>query len=82
MKCSNFCLVRINLKTCLFCSNVRVHFPTSTGAVRKSVNFSSVFMFVQLNKCAVVCGSELQRGHSGDGGLSLLGLKIGNVDFF
>ena len=24
-------------------------------------------MFVQLNKCVVVCGSVLQRGHSGDG---------------
>ena len=27
-------------------------------------------MLVQLNKCAVVCDSDLQRGHSGDGGLS------------
>ena len=26
-------------------------------------------MLVQLNKC-VVCGSDLQRGYSGDGGLS------------
>ena len=24
-------------------------------------------MVVQLNKCVVVCGSNLQRGHSGDG---------------
>ena len=24
-------------------------------------------MFVQLNKCVVVCGSVLQRGHIGDG---------------
>ena len=28
-------------------------------------------MFVQLNKCVVVCGSFLQRGHSGDGCLTL-----------
>ena len=27
-------------------------------------------MLVQLNKCVVVCGSDLQRGHSGDGFLS------------
>ena len=27
-------------------------------------------MLVQLNKCIVVCGSDLQRGHSGDGCLS------------
>ena len=27
-------------------------------------------MFVQLNKCVVVCGSVLQRGHSGDGCLT------------
>ena len=27
-------------------------------------------MLVQLNKCVVVCGSDLQRGHSGDGCLS------------
>ena len=27
-------------------------------------------MFVQLNKCVVVCGSDLQRGHSGDRCLS------------
>ena len=27
-------------------------------------------MFVQLNKCVVVCGSYLQRGNSGDGCLS------------
>ena len=27
-------------------------------------------MLVQLNKCVVVCGSDLQRGHSGDGSLT------------
>ena len=27
-------------------------------------------MLVQLNKCVVVYGSDLQRGHSGDGCLS------------
>ena len=27
-------------------------------------------MLVQLNKCGVECGSDLQRGHSGDGCLS------------
>ena len=27
-------------------------------------------MLVQLNTCVVVCGSDLQRGHSGDGCLS------------
>ena len=27
-------------------------------------------MLVHLNKCVVVCGSDLQRGHSGDGYLS------------
>ena len=27
-------------------------------------------MLVQLNKCVVVCGSVLQRGHSGDGYLT------------
>ena len=31
---------------------------------------SCVFMFVQLNKCVVVCGSVLQRGHSDDGCLT------------
>ena len=30
------------------------------------MTFSFVFMLVQLNKCVVVCGSDLQRGHSGD----------------
>ena len=25
-----------------------------------------MFMYVQLNKCVVVCGSVLQTGHSGD----------------
>ena len=29
-------------------------------------------MLVQLNKCVIVCGSDLQRGHSGDGCLSSL----------
>ena len=38
--------------------------PTSTGAVHKSVTFSFVFMLVQLNKCLVVCGSDL---HHDDG---------------
>ena len=50
---------------------MRVHFPTSTVAVHKSVTFSCVFMLVQLNKC-VVCGSDLERGNSGDGCLSSL----------
>ena len=27
-------------------------------------------MVVQLNKCVVLCGSVLQRGHSGDGCLT------------
>ena len=44
--------------------------PTSTGAVHKSLPFSYVFMLVQLNKCVVVCGSDLQRGHIGDWRLS------------
>ena len=39
------------------------------GPVHKSVTFSCVFMLVQLNKC-VVCGSDLQKGHSGEGCLS------------
>ena len=47
-------------------------FPTSTGVVHKSVTFSCVFMLVQLNKCVVVCGSDLQRGNSGDCCLSIL----------
>ena len=46
--------------------------PTSTGAVHKSMIFRCVFMLVQLNKWAVVCGSDMQRGHSGDGCLSSL----------
>ena len=29
-------------------------------------------MLVQLNNCVVVCGSDLQMGHSGDGCLSSL----------
>ena len=28
-------------------------------------------VFVQLNKCVVVCGYVLQRGHSGDGCLTV-----------
>ena len=39
-------------------------------SVHKSVTCSCVVMFVQLNKCIVVCGSVLQRGHSGDGCLT------------
>ena len=35
------------------------------------MTFSCVFLLVQLNKCVVVSGSDLQRGHSGDGYLSL-----------
>ena len=44
--------------------------PASTGAVHKSATCSCVFMLVQLNKCVVVCGSDLQTGHSGDGCLT------------
>ena len=29
-----------------------------------------MFMFIQLNKCVVMCGSVLERGHSGDGCLT------------
>ena len=43
--------------------------PTSTGAVHKSGTCSCVFMLLQLNKC-VVCGSDLQTRHSGDGCLT------------
>ena len=43
--------------------------PTSTGSFHKSVTCSCVFMLDKLNKC-VVCGSDLQRGHSGDGCLT------------
>ena len=49
---------------------MRVHFLTSTGAVHESLTFSCVSMLVQLTKCVVVCGSDLQRGVSGDGCLS------------
>ena len=49
---------------------MRVHFPIFTGAVHKSVNFSCVFQLVQVNKCVVGCGYDLQMGHSGDGCLS------------
>ena len=45
-------------------------YPTSTEAVHKSMTFCDVFMLVQLNKCVVVCGSDLKSGHSGDGCLS------------
>ena len=31
---------------------------------------SCACMLVQLNKCVVVCGSDLQRVHSGDGCLT------------
>ena len=34
------------------------------------MTFSCVFILVQLNKCVVVCGSDLQRGHSSVGCLS------------
>ena len=44
--------------------------PTCTGAVHKPVTFSCVFMLVQVNKCVIVYGSDLQRWHSGDGCLS------------
>ena len=40
------------------------------GAVHKSVTCMCVFMLVQLNKCVVACGSDLQKGHSGDGCLT------------
>ena len=33
---------------------------------RRMVTCSCAFMFVQLNKYVVVCGSVLQRVHSGD----------------
>ena len=46
-------------------STSRCH--TSTAAVDKSVTFSCVFTLVQLNKCIVVCGSDLKRGYSSDG---------------
>ena len=49
---------------------MRVHLPTSPGADHKSMTFSCVLMLVQLNKCVVGCGSDLQRAHSGDGCLS------------
>ena len=42
-------------------------------------------MLVQLNKCVVVCGSDLQRGHSGDGCLSssiLFKYEIGREHLF
>ena len=32
-----------------------IRFPSSTGAVQKSVTLRSVFMLMQLNKCVVVC---------------------------
>ena len=39
--------------------------PTPTWTVHKSVTVECGFILVQLNKCVVVCGSVLQRGHSG-----------------
>ena len=44
--------------------------PISPAYFHKSVTCSCVFMLVQLNKCVIMCGSDLQRGHSGDGCLS------------
>ena len=49
---------------------------TSTGAVHKSVTLSGVFSLVQLNMCVVVCGSVLQRRHSGDGSHGLTHLLL------
>ena len=49
-------------------AGIRVCWLTG-GPLHKSVTFSCVFMLVQLNKC-LVCGSDLQRRHSGDGWLS------------
>ena len=48
--------------------------PTSMGAIHKSMTFSCVSLLTQLNKCVVVCGSDLQRGGigSGDGSSSIL----------
>ena len=40
------------------------------GTAHKSVTFSYVFMLLQLNKCIVLCGSDLQRWNIGDGCLS------------
>ena len=37
---------------------------------RPQIRDLGVFMFVQLNKCVVVCGSVLQIGYSGDGCLT------------
>ena len=34
------------------------------------MTFGCMVMLVQLNKCVVMCGSDLHRGHSGDGCLS------------
>ena len=47
------------------CCCCRPHLSTE-----KSVTCSCVFKLVQLNKCVVVCGSDLQRGHCGDGCLT------------
>ena len=74
VKGSNKCLYAhphlTEIRACLL-TGVLLHstrmWPTSTGAVHNSVTFSCGFMLVQLNKCVVVCGSDLQRGHSGDG---------------
>ena len=52
-------------------TDVKVHstgmFPTSTGAVHKTLTFSCAFMLVQVNNCVVVCSSDLQKWESGDG---------------
>ena len=53
-------------------TSIQVHWiASSTGAVHKSVTLRCVFILVQLNKRVAVCGSVLQRGHNGDGSLSL-----------
>ena len=39
-------------------------------------------MLVQLNKCVVVCGSDLQRCHSGDGRLRRFCLNMKVVDLY
>ena len=46
--------------------------PTGAPPPREtSTNPSPLVVLVQLNKCVVVYGSDLQRGHSGDGCLTL-----------
>ena len=49
-------------------SHIGSWYPLS---VHNSVTFSYVFRLVQLNKCVVVRGSDLQMGHSGDGCLNM-----------